>query len=378
VRNSLHTKALRHGLFDNKKLDMQSNPDNPYTLNDLEDEAFSFRKLIQNWWDDFVYTLRFWRILLLVAVMGTLLGLAYAWIKHTTYTARLTFVVEEAKTSGGSIASALAGQLGFDIGSSGNGVLAGDNVLELLKSRSLIKKALLTPFGDASGISIADAYADAYQWKEKWKNDKSIGRQVNFAVNQSTFSRLEDSLLQTIVKRIVDRELSITKADKKLSFFILEVSTRDEGISKLLCERLLKITTDFYVDAKTRRLSNNVARLQRRADSLGILLDRKTYSSAEASQGLLDANPAYSSPMVNAEISSRNKFIQSTIYAEVVKNLEVSRTSLIQETPTVQIIDSPELPLKKNKVLMLTGGLTGFFAGLGIAILFFAVTRQKK
>jgi hypothetical protein len=131
------------------------------------------------------------------------------------------------------------------------------------------------------------------------------------------------------------------------------------------------------VDTKTKRLSNNVARLQRRADSLGILLDKRTFSAAEANQFLLDGNPAYSAPTVDAEISTRNKYIQGTVYAEIVKNLEVSKTSLIQETPTVQIVDRPELPLKENKTGFLYGGMVGVLAGF-FSVLFLLTLRRIK
>jgi len=359
---------------------MQSHPDNSNISNDSEEEIFTFRKLIQNWWNSILYAFTHWRLILTAGVIGGLLALGYSWWRPVTYTARLTFVVEESKPSGGSIASALAGQFGFDIGSlSGtSGVLAGDNVLELLKSRTLIKKTLLTPYKDSSTFSLADQYAEVYKWKEKWENSSKVGRRVNFPVNQKQFSRLEDSLLQRIVKKIVEEELSIAKPDKKLGFFELTATTRDEKLSQLFCMRLLKNTTDFYIDTKTKRLSNNVYRLQRRVDSLEILLDKRTFSNAETNQLLLDANPAYSSPTAGAEISSRNKFIQSTVYAELVKNLEVSKTALIQETPTVQIVDYPELPLKDNKIWWFTAALVGVVTGSLLTILFFAVFREEK
>ncbi len=349
------------------------------TTTDMEEENFSFRRLIGDWLGSIAGALHFWKLILLAGILGGLLGLGYALFKPVTYTARLSFVVEESKAGGGgSIASALAGQFGFDIGglSGTSGVLAGDNVLELLKSYSLVKKTLLTPFTEGSTVSLADYYAEVYKWKEKWRDHSAVKRQVNFPAGQQKFTRLEDSLLQTIVKRIIERELFISKPDKKLGFFELRATTKDEAFSQVFCERLLKITTDFYVDTKTKRLTNNINRLQKRADSLGGLLDRKTYSSAEAERLLLDANPAYSSPQVNAEISSRNKFIQGTIYAEIIKNLEVSRTSLSQETPTVQIVDYPELPLKKNETWWVLAVITGGLAGLFISTLFFAAFRK--
>lgn len=344
---------------------MQPTPIN--TGNDADEESFSFKSLFHEWKTNLHYLLKYPRMLALTGILGGLIGMGYAWTKKPTYTARLSFVVEESKgSSGGSIASALAGQFGFDLGglSGTNGVLAGDNVLQLLKSRVFIKKTLLTPYADASVQSLADQYAAVYHWKEQWANDSKVGKQINFPGNQPVLTRLQDSLLQKMVTSISDDQLSIAKPDKKLGFFELQVTTRDEKFSQLFCERLLQITTDFYVDTKTRRLRNNVARLERRADSLEMILDKKTFSNADVNRSLLDLNPSYSTPMVDAEISSRNKFIQSTVYAEIVKNLEVSKTALLQETPTVQIVDYPEMPLKKNKTGFLLAIVAGLFGGV--------------
>jgi uncharacterized protein involved in exopolysaccharide biosynthesis len=58
--------------------------------------------------------------------------------------------------------------------------------------------------------------------------------------------------------------------------------------------------------------------------------------------------------------------VLSTIFSETVKNLEASKTMLSQETPTVQIVDEPEMPLKKNKlkypIAIITGILCNLFA----------------
>jgi LPS O-antigen subunit length determinant protein (WzzB/FepE family) len=102
-----------------------------------------------------------------------------------------------------------------------------------------------------------------------------------------------------------------------------------------------------------------------------MLLNRKTYSAADANLMLLDGNPAFAAPSVSAEISARDKTMQSLIYSEIVKNLEISKTALIQETPTVQVVDSPEMPLKKNKWSKLIFTIIGFligFVGTGLLI----------
>lgn len=304
-----------------------------------------------------------WKLLLVLALLGFSGGLGYHWIKPIEYIARTSFVVEESKAGSGNLMSALAGQFGFDLGSlSGtSGVLAGDNVLQLLKSGTLIKQTLLTPY-DAKK-SLADVYAETQDLKTKWEGKKKVGKWIDFPVGKK-MDRLQDSLLKVVVQKIVEKNLSVLKPDRKLGFFELSVISRDEAFSQLFCTRLLKVATDFYVNTKTRRLQSNVQRLQAKADSLASTLNKKTYSAAETDRLLLNANPVYAAPTVSAEISSRDKYVQATIYGEIIKNLEISKTAMIQETPTVQVVDFPDLPLNSTEENWWVKALSGMMAGL--------------
>lgn len=337
-----------------------------------EETPYSFAVMLQNWKAQIPYLLGQWKMIIAIAIIGGLIGWGYAWYKPISYTARLTFVVEDSKSSGGGLASVLAGQIGIDIGglTGGSGVLQGDNVLELLKSKSLLKKALLTAYDSAGKNSLADVYAESYEWKEKWLNNKKVGTPIQFGIGARKFTRTEDSLLQVIMKRIVEKELSIAKPDKKLGIFALELTTRNELVSQQITERLLKVTSDFYVDTKTKRLKGNVDRLQQRVDSIGRILNIKTYSAANANRQLLDGNPAFTALEVGAEISSRDKLVQSTVFAELTKNLEASKTMLIQETPTIQVVDNPELPLKENKLKWWMALMMGAAIGAGLGIVY--------
>lgn len=332
-------------------------PKQPSTDNYPYEEEFSFRNLFEKWKNDLVYLWRYHRIKLGTAgLVGIIFGVLLVWYWPVTYTARLTFVVEESKTGGGSLVSALAGQFGFDMGDIGGsgGMLDGDNVQELLRSRKMIKNTLLTPFTDSSSLTLADRYADSYGLKKKWAKHSKENQPIMFPANAETYTRLQDSLMHVIIKRITDKELSVSKPDKKLTFFQVSINMRDEKVSQLFCQRLIKQATDFYIQTKTKRQRTNVNRLQTRADSIGRLLNKKTYSASAANQILLDANPAYPTANVGSELQERDKIVLSTIYSEIIKNLEVSRTMLIQETPAFQIVDEPELPLKKNEMKYLS------------------------
>ena len=347
-----------------------------------EDEAFSLKAEGEKLYKSILYALGHWRLLMVAAITGALLGLGYWYWKPVAYTARITFVVEDAKTSGSGLMSALAGQFGFDLGNiaGGSGVMSGDNILQLLKSNSMVRKALLTPVDSSTKRSLADVYAESYGWKEKWKNSSKVNRQIDFPSGQKSFARVEDSLLQRIEERILEKELSVTKIDRKLSFIELQTTMRNEALSIAFCERLLKVATDFYVETKTRRLTKNIQRLQLKADSLERSLNRKTYSAADANRMLLDANPVYAAPEVSAEISARDKFVQSTIYAEIIKNLEMNKTAQIQETPTVQIVDTPELPLNTNRVKIAVAIFSGAVLSIVICciIIILVGSRLRK
>lgn len=307
---------------------------------------------------------------IVLGIIGAGFGALYAWTRPITYTSKLTFVVEEGGSGGGSLLSGLAGQFGFDLGgmSGTGGVLAGDNVQELLRSNKMIKNTLLTPYPADSSLTLADRYAETSDLSKPWAEKYNSGKIIRFPA-EGKYNRLQDSLLQVMMKTITESELAVGKTDKKLSFFEASVTMADEEVAQLFTTRLIDQATRFYIDTKTLRQRTNVNRLQARADSIEKLLNRKTYSASAANNVLLDINPAYPTANVNVELKERDKMVLQTIYAEIVKNLEISRTMLIQETPTFQIVDEPELPLKKNrtgylKSMVLGGLLLGFIYAL--------------
>ncbi|MEN9698043.1 MAG: hypothetical protein RLZ56_1464 [Bacteroidota bacterium] len=304
------------------------------------------------------------KLLLLVGCFGAVLGLAASFIKHPKFTSEITFLVEESKTGAGGLLSSLGSQIGIDVASmagAGNSVISGDNMLELLKSKSMMQECLLTPFQNDSNYVLADRYVDVYNLRKKWANDADVNKEVFFK-DSKTSRRLKDSLLSVIIKRIHKKEFSVTKPDKKLGFFKVATTTNDELLSEYLSERIIKIATDFYVNNKVGRLKNNVARLEHRTDSIGNLLNHKTYSAMNDARLMLNLNPADVNAQGSAEISQRDKMVLSTIYAELTKNLEISKTALVQETPTIQITDKPILPLERDEIKWYEGLLIGFFA----------------
>ena len=340
--------------------------------------TFSF----SHWMNEWIQTIKQiiqnrLKVILLITIVGASLGVTYSYLKAPKYIADTIFLVEESKSmAGGGLLSSLGGSLGMDITGltgSNNTVLSGDNVLELLKSKAFMAQCLKMPYLNDSSYTIADKYADVYKYKNQWANDSKIGHPIFFAKPDKD-TRLQDSLLKILIKRIEEKELSVVKPDKKLGFFQMTVTTKDENLSKLISEKLLKIATDFYIETKVGRLRKNVIRLEKRTDSIYSLLNYKTQSTRQDALLLLNGNFSNVNEAINSEISQRDKAVLTTIYGELMKNLEATKASLIQETPTVQIVDSPNFPLEKEETKwymgLLMGALVSFFASLFYYLVF--------
>jgi len=335
------------------------------SLQNSSDEI-SIKELIQKFQSLCKFLLSKWLVISLFGILGAAIGLGYAFFQPIKYTSKLSFVLEDGKSGGGGLAS-LAGQFGFDLGGGGGGgVFSGDNILLFLKSEGLVRETLLTSYDELGKITLADRYAEVAKLKEGWEKNPKVGVVEFSPFVAKVMPRKEDSLMQTLVSSVIKTDLSVAKPDKKASFVEVKVVTLDEMFSKLFAERLVKIATDRYIESKTKTKALNIAKLQYKADSLAALLNNKTYAAAASQQSLVDANPALRTAPIASEITSREKTMAATIFAEVVKNLEISKTILNQETPVIQMVDQSTFPLPKERVgklksLILGGLLAGFF-----------------
>jgi hypothetical protein len=343
---------------------------------DIPDNKLSLKDLILNFQIWVRYLFPKWRVIILFGIIGAGIGFTYAYFKKTQYVAELTFVLEDSKANSLGNYAGIASQFGIDLGgNSASGVFAGDNIIEFLKSRLMVEKTLLSPVTiDGKPISLAEFYININDLRTTWKTNPAL-LQLSLPVNpdRKTFSLVQDSILYTFYKTITDKNLKVTKPDKKLSFILVQCTSKNEIFSKYFTERLVKEATDFYVQTKTKRSKINVDKLQEKADSIELLLNRKTYSAAVAQD--FNLNPVKNVARVNTEMVTRDKMVLQTMFGEVVKNLELSRLSMAQETPIIQIVDTPILPLKKERLGKLKSLIIGGFLG-GFFILAWLIVRR--
>ncbi|RYY07734.1 MAG: hypothetical protein EOP43_02355, partial [Sphingobacteriaceae bacterium] len=323
--------------------------------NNSDSEEISLKELIlklREWWK---YLLSRWIIILCAGVLGSILGLAYAFIKKPIYKSELTFALEDEKASGGlSGALGLASQFGIDIGGGGGGsAFSGDNLLELMKSRNMIQKTLLTPV-DINGKKekLAELYIDFNNLRENWSDKQGI-KNIHFLIgaDKEKLSLKQDSLLGEFHKDIILNNLIVDKIDKKLSIIAVNVNSKNELFSKYFTEVLVDVVSRFYIDTKTKKASQNVKILQHQTDSVRRALNSAITGVATSIDLNPNANPSLQ--ILRAPSQHRQVDVQANtaILSELVKNLEVAKVSLRKETPLIQVIDKPILPLEKEKLI---------------------------
>ncbi len=338
----------------------------------IDNDEISLKELIQKIQEWIAYLKTQWKLIIGIAAFGGILGFVYASFQKPTYLATTTFVLEEDKGGGGGLGGAmgLATSFGFDLGG-GGGLFTSSNIIELMKSRLVVEKTLLNPV-QVSGkeISLADYYIQINELKEDWAKKPSLAN-INFPVNadRTKFSLEQDSILYGISSGLTKNNLTIAQKDKKVSIISLTVKTESELFSKLFCEQLLKETSDFYIETKSKKSRLNVDILQRQADSIRAELNGAITGVAAASDNVYNLNPAYNVKKTPGTRRQVDVQANTAILTQLVAQLELSKVSLRKETPLVQLIDRPILPLEKDKIgrlklLVLGGFLAGFLTVL--------------
>jgi uncharacterized protein involved in exopolysaccharide biosynthesis len=338
----------------------------------IDNDEISLKELIQKIQEWIAYLKTQWKIIIGIAALGGIIGFVYASFQKPSYLATTTFVLEEDKGGGGiGGAMGLASSFGFDLGSGGGGLFTSSNIIELMKSRLVVEKTLLNSVQVADKeISLADYYIQINELKEGWSKKPRLVN-INFPVNadRTKFSLEQDSILQTISKDLTKENLTITQKDKKVSIISLTVKTESELFSKFFCEQLLKETSDFYIETKSKKSRLNVDILQRQADSIRAELNSAITGVATASDNVYNLNPALNVKRTPSTRRQVDVQANTAILTQLVAQLELSKVSLRKETPLVQLIDRPILPLEKEKLgrlksLILGGFLAGFLTVL--------------
>lgn len=340
-------------------------------------EEISLRELTEKGKEWYVYFLSQWKIIVLSGLIGALVGIAYSYNNKPKYTAALSFAVEGEDSGGSGGVLSLASQFGFNLGGSGGSIFEGTNLIELFKSRSMVEQTLMEPVvykGDT--ISLAEMYIQNKEWRKKWsKNPKFAKIEFIPNANRKYFSRVHDSILGVIYSDLSKNSLAIGQKDKKIDIITMEFSSGNEQFAKDFCEILVKEVGQFYVATKSKKSRLNMEILEVQTDSIRRELNYAITGVATANDNTFNLNPALNIRRVPSARKQVDVQANTAILTELVKQSELAKVTLRRDTPLIQVLDRPILPLKKDKVGKLKGiVMGGFIAGF---LILFLLTIKK-
>jgi uncharacterized protein involved in exopolysaccharide biosynthesis len=298
----------------------------------------------------------------------SILGFTYAYIDKPLYKAELTFSLEEEKSGSVGSLGGLASSLGIDIGGGASSVFASSNITEFMKSKLILKKTLLNKINnDGDYVNLLDYYVKINNLAEFSNIDFNSNKQV-------------DTLINKIFNKILSENIKIYQKEKKVSIYTIETKSIDENFSKLLCENIANEVSKFYIESKSRKARLNVQILQTQVDSVRKELNNSINGVAVATDNAYNLNPSL---IIKSTLSRKRQIdvqANSTILTQLVAQLELSKINLRKETPLIQIIDNPTIPLQIEKLSKIqTSIIFGFFSILiSICYLIGVIVLKKK
>lgn len=336
----------------------------------------------------FFFLLGRWWIIVLAGVIGCGLGILITYLEKPKYESHLTFALEEGEGGMGGALS-LAAEFGFNLGGSNN-IFEGDNIISLLSSRRIIERVLLSVDTlNGQPITMADFYSRISSDSSK-KSSKKLSLQelrlskVSFPVGQpsSNFSYLQDSVLMNIYLGLIkDGSLNVGKPDKKLNLYEVSVVSPNERFTKVFTDKLIRETTEFYTELKSRKSRETLEILEQRvAQTKGNLGSAITSRAAIQDANI---NPAFQRAQAELQEKQADISAYGGAYGELYKNLELARYQYLKDIPLLQIIDGADYPMKnlkkgKLKTGIIYGLISGFLSVFLLTLIFIIVTEFKR
>jgi len=276
------------------------------------------------------------RILLIlsVAIIFSLIGFGFSKLQEDKYTAVLSFIVEE--QSEGTNLSSLSGMaslVGIDMGGGASSSFNQQNIIELLKSRKIIERTLNNTC-EIEGKS--DLFLNHYIRINNLITDSSI---IDLSSNY-----YNDSITSIVWFRIINRDMEILFQNDEANILNLSFESLNAELAKTFTEIVIDEMSEMYIDYQTEKSRNTLDNLQSRSDS--IFKDLKTSERNFARVKDKNRRVMTASGRLEELQYMREVEILQAVYLELRKNIELTHMSLLNETPLIQIVDKPVLPLE--------------------------------
>lgn len=320
----------------------------------------------------------------LVGIATGLLAILVVTFQKPVYKAKLSFLLNENDAGMGFNISSLAGLAGLS-GLSGGANVSEDKLIFLANSRAIIGSTLLCKTTiDGREDFLANHYIRKFNLDKGFKNDTVLDTFEGFVNDKiANFTYQENKAIDIIIKQIVDQKKYSIEVKKKAGIVAqwagvvsLEFKDVHEDIAKVFIDTLYGRLSEYYTQKSIGRQLRTYNLIKHRADSIQELL---AYAENRGAN-LADENIKLFRMRGRLEIerSKRDVEMLTLMYAEIIKNLEVAKFSLDNQTPVFQVVDVPTFPLSFKKTSRSLAGIAGAFLGSLAFIIYLSLTNKRN
>jgi hypothetical protein len=302
------------------------------------------------------FLLKKWVVFCIVGIVSGFVGIIYASHQKTRYESSLTFALDEGENATSTELGVIS-QLGLDA-HVGNEVFAGDNILQILKSRRILESVFLS----------VDTFENKPYTLAEYFFENEVGNEydktVNFPVgiSKEQFSYHQDSILYDMVQKMQENYLTASKSpDLRLEIYEVHVTSGNEQFSKIFTERLVEDANKFYIESATKKASQNIEILENRIVQVKNNIGANIATKANTQDN--NINPDVAAAQVSALSLQENIKAYSASYSELYKSLEMARFQYLKTRPLIQIVDSVHYPLKAIRLKKTAAAIWFFYIG---------------
>ena len=331
---------------------------------ELKDLLINFKDYV-----NYLFTKKYY--IISFTLLFIILGAAYNINSDDVYKAELKFVVDDKGGSGDlSSMSSIANDFGINIGGGNSSIFNQNNIIELLKSRGIIVSTLMQKVKiNRKRNFLIEHYIKINNLNEDLDNN-SISNKISFHDRRSL---LHDSISGVIWKEIIKDNLIVEIENNNASIITLTYLSKNQEFAKKFVVKLINEMSKMYIVHETAQANNTLNFLQDRADSVFTELVRKEKEFAKVKD--INQRIIKASGRLKEFQLQRSVEVLNTMYLELTKNLELSKLTLLNQTPNINILDKPILPLESNKLsLVFVSILCGLLAFI-IIVFYFLLSK---
>ncbi|MBI4420520.1 MAG: hypothetical protein HY560_06810 [Gemmatimonadetes bacterium] len=296
--------------------------------------------------------LRRWRLVLgIPAVLFVFTATTSLLFRHRRWIAESKFAPQLAPASQSQQLVGLAAQFGISVGGGGGGTETLDFYAELLRSRELLREAILTRYRVPCPAGIAD----------------TAGRNLIQLLQIPGESQDEQVRRAVLLLRV---GVSVSTG-VKTGLITIRTSSRCPDLAVQLNRRLLDLVNQFNLHKRQSQAAS-----ERRFVEARMQEAQRDLSEAEAGlERFLSQNRSYASSPQLAFVArrlERRVELRQQVYTSLAQAYERSRIDEVRNTPVITILDPPEGSLDRvgrgtvlrSLVSLVFGGMLGIVTAL--------------